>query len=94
MEMVQCDRCNLWHHFTCVQVTQEIENVQWSCAKCTTGAIQRPASTKLRASNRRQREIALVILEEKRQLAEKRAAEEKATRDIRDAEEKGSSRKA
>ena len=33
--MVQCDVCDLWFHFTCVGVTQEIEQVEWMCADCT-----------------------------------------------------------
>lgn len=34
-QMVQCDNCNLWYHFACVNVTQEIENHDWICPKCT-----------------------------------------------------------
>ncbi|XP_055527107.1 uncharacterized protein LOC129719736 [Wyeomyia smithii] len=34
--MVQCDNCDLWYHFTCVNVTDEIQNADWSCSKCVT----------------------------------------------------------
>nr|XP_029708339.1 inhibitor of growth protein 1-like [Aedes albopictus] len=32
--MVQCDECSKWHHFTCVGVTEDVENHSWSCPKC------------------------------------------------------------
>ncbi|XP_053691447.1 uncharacterized protein LOC128739964 [Sabethes cyaneus] len=32
--MVQCDSCDLWYHFICVNVTSEIENMSWSCSRC------------------------------------------------------------
>ncbi|XP_055906876.1 uncharacterized protein LOC129942102 [Eupeodes corollae] len=34
VEMVQCDTCNDWHHFSCVGVTADIEDKEWNCAKC------------------------------------------------------------
>ncbi|XP_062713286.1 uncharacterized protein LOC109410494 [Aedes albopictus] len=33
-EMVRCDRCLKWFHFSCVGVTQAIENDPWSCKDC------------------------------------------------------------
>ncbi|XP_058448819.1 uncharacterized protein LOC131428793 [Malaya genurostris] len=33
-KMVSCDECHAWFHFTCVGVTQEIEDHSWSCSKC------------------------------------------------------------
>lgn len=33
-QMVSCDDCGLWHHFKCVDVDENVANVDWSCAKC------------------------------------------------------------
>ena len=33
-QMVQCDDCDLWYHFVCVNVTQDVENHPWSCPTC------------------------------------------------------------
>lgn len=30
-EMVQCDKCDVWCHFKCADVTQSIENSDWIC---------------------------------------------------------------
>lgn len=44
--MVQCDECSKWHHFTCVGVTEEVENHSWSCPKCVSAKwVQREEST-------------------------------------------------
>ncbi|XP_053686496.1 uncharacterized protein LOC128736038 [Sabethes cyaneus] len=33
-EMVQCDSCDRWFHFVCVQVTEAVANVSWVCPNC------------------------------------------------------------
>lgn len=33
-DMVQCDACDLWFHFSCVGVTCEIASVEWKCDRC------------------------------------------------------------
>ncbi|XP_062708631.1 uncharacterized protein LOC134288289 [Aedes albopictus] len=44
--MVQCDDCDKWHHFTCVGVSEEVENQNWSCPKCVSAKwIHRERST-------------------------------------------------
>ena len=36
MEMVQCDRCNLWFHFVCVNVGESISEKDFlKCAEST-----------------------------------------------------------
>ncbi|XP_058456376.1 uncharacterized protein LOC131433795 [Malaya genurostris] len=40
-EMVQCDNCQRWSHFTCAAVTQEIENLDWCCRKCTKSMLEK-----------------------------------------------------
>ncbi|XP_065088896.1 uncharacterized protein LOC135710301, partial [Ochlerotatus camptorhynchus] len=32
--MVQCDECDVWYHYECVNVTDGIEHVDWSCKNC------------------------------------------------------------
>ncbi|XP_065075863.1 uncharacterized protein LOC135699513 [Ochlerotatus camptorhynchus] len=32
--MVQCDGCDKWYHFSCVQVTSGIADYSWICPKC------------------------------------------------------------
>ncbi|XP_021695310.1 bromodomain adjacent to zinc finger domain protein 1A-like [Aedes aegypti] len=41
-EMVQCDGCDRWFHFVCVQVTEEIANVSWICPTCKTQSFIAP----------------------------------------------------
>lgn len=44
--MVQCDECDMWSHFKCVGVTEDIEDYSWVCLKCQSAKqIQQPAST-------------------------------------------------
>nr|XP_029719782.1 uncharacterized protein LOC115261990 [Aedes albopictus] len=33
--MVQCDACDTWWHFSCAKVTASISNRAWVCSKCT-----------------------------------------------------------
>ncbi|XP_055844833.1 uncharacterized protein LOC129911149 [Episyrphus balteatus] len=47
-DMVQCDRCKSWSHFTCAGVDSSIQNQPWTCATCTTGkSTHLPISTKV-----------------------------------------------
>lgn len=34
-EMVQCDDCDVWFHFDCVGVDENVAKVPWSCLRCT-----------------------------------------------------------
>lgn len=34
-EMVQCDKCDRWYHYNCVNVTSDIVNKDFICVKCT-----------------------------------------------------------
>ncbi|XP_062556741.1 uncharacterized protein LOC134221566 [Armigeres subalbatus] len=45
-EMVQCDKCDGWHHYECVGVSEEVVDQSWSCANCKTATWnQRTTST-------------------------------------------------
>ncbi|XP_055615048.1 uncharacterized protein LOC129761356 [Toxorhynchites rutilus septentrionalis] len=33
-EMVLCDRCQLWYHFGCAGVSDDIHDVSWRCTEC------------------------------------------------------------
>lgn len=35
IHMVQCDKCDDWFHFICVNVTAEISNCDWICNTCS-----------------------------------------------------------
>lgn len=35
-EMVQCDSCDLWFHFDCVNVSSDVAHMNWYCQKCLT----------------------------------------------------------
>ncbi|XP_062703751.1 uncharacterized protein LOC134286189 [Aedes albopictus] len=35
-DMVQCDRCDGWFHFSCVGVSEEVADKSWSCTNCVT----------------------------------------------------------
>ena len=45
-EMVMCDKCDSWHHFTCADVSASIEHKDWMCDKCT-ASLSKPASPNL-----------------------------------------------
>ncbi|XP_062541139.1 uncharacterized protein LOC134209172 [Armigeres subalbatus] len=41
-----CDKCDKWHHFGCVGVTEEVADHSWSCPKCLSAEwAQRTGST-------------------------------------------------
>lgn len=50
--MVQCDECDKWSHFTCVGVTEEVEEHSWVCLKCHSAKETRSTSS----TSRRQRQ--------------------------------------
>ncbi|XP_055588827.1 uncharacterized protein LOC129741145 [Uranotaenia lowii] len=33
-DMVQCDACDAWHHYTCAGVDVAVANLPWICGKC------------------------------------------------------------
>lgn len=33
-EMVQCDFCDLWFHFVCVDVASDVVDREWTCERC------------------------------------------------------------
>ncbi|XP_062538743.1 uncharacterized protein LOC134207018 [Armigeres subalbatus] len=35
-DMVQCDQCDIWMHYTCGGVNESIANRSWVCGNCTT----------------------------------------------------------
>lgn len=47
MEMVQCDNCKRWYHFSCVGVDHSIEERPWECDLCME---KTPSKTKGRSS--------------------------------------------
>ncbi|XP_055628587.1 uncharacterized protein LOC129770031 [Toxorhynchites rutilus septentrionalis] len=51
MEMVQCDTCQRWFHFRCVKVTQDIQNVSWSCTDCPTVSNQQRTTAPVPTQN-------------------------------------------
>ncbi|XP_062715839.1 uncharacterized protein LOC134291734 [Aedes albopictus] len=42
--MVQCDECELWFHFYCVEVTESIAEVSWFCPGCANVTIMKTPS--------------------------------------------------
>lgn len=33
-DMVACDSCQLWHHYTCVKVSASVRDREWYCPTC------------------------------------------------------------
>nr|XP_029722715.1 uncharacterized protein LOC115263652 [Aedes albopictus] len=44
-DMVQCDNCDQWAHYTCAGVTEAVKESQWVCTKCT-NTLQVPKNSK------------------------------------------------
>ncbi|XP_055523175.1 uncharacterized protein LOC129717331 [Wyeomyia smithii] len=44
-DMVQCDVCDQWAHFSCAGVTRKIKDYPWSCLKCS-NSLQVPLQKK------------------------------------------------
>lgn len=76
--MVQCDRCNGWHHFICVGFTDEMKDMSWLCPNCKERPRSRRSSTSSDYSSQQslsKREISLKklkLLEEKEALLNQR----------------------
>lgn len=34
-DMVQCDKCDAWHHFGCVNVDASVKDASWTCERCS-----------------------------------------------------------
>ncbi|XP_055604632.1 uncharacterized protein LOC129752870 [Uranotaenia lowii] len=68
--IVACDKCDQWWHYSCAGVTDSIKDRPWTCPKC----LPTPAtSTTTTSSSRRTRlELSLKHLEEQKEIAEKR----------------------
>ncbi|XP_058816283.1 uncharacterized protein LOC131679560 [Topomyia yanbarensis] len=32
--MIYCEKCHKWFHFKCVNVTEEVRNISWTCEEC------------------------------------------------------------
>lgn len=70
-DMVACDKCNSWWHYTCAGVTDSISVQHWVCSKCLP-IPPKILSVRTTSSTRKARlELALKRLEEQRELNEK-----------------------
>ena len=48
-DMVQCDVCDVWFHYECVNVDEQIANKDWMCSKCK--KMQQPSNEVSRNNN-------------------------------------------
>lgn len=90
-EMVQCDSCDSWYHFSCVGVTADIANVSWSCGQChEKSKAKSNTSRRSTASSvkRKMAQLQIDMLKEEKELADKRANEERQRAEDREAKEK------
>lgn len=39
-QMVQCDECDMWHHYSCVNVDDSIRDRDWSCNRCVRTSLE------------------------------------------------------
>ncbi|XP_053698559.1 uncharacterized protein LOC128745509 [Sabethes cyaneus] len=64
IRMVQCDECDSWYHFSCVDVSQSVEEISWSCPRCASEfSIKTPSAVQTG-------KIATVIQESTKQLSQ------------------------
>ncbi|XP_055645287.1 uncharacterized protein LOC129781732, partial [Toxorhynchites rutilus septentrionalis] len=58
--MVQCDDCDVWHHFSCVDVSQDIKDRSWVCLKCVNAKATNGGSKSKRKSNVQKRSFTML----------------------------------
>ncbi|XP_062534005.1 uncharacterized protein LOC134203042 [Armigeres subalbatus] len=75
-DIVQCDKCTAWWHFSCAKVDASVANqTNWICVKCLSPPPPRSVSTRTTSSNRRALlEISLQRLAEEKELRKKELA--------------------
>ena len=74
--MVQCDACDEWYHYTCVDVNDSIADKCFSCSKCLQkGSDNQSRSSKNSKRSAKSRQLALQKLEEERNLQKERDQE-------------------
>ncbi|XP_055632531.1 uncharacterized protein LOC129773008 [Toxorhynchites rutilus septentrionalis] len=72
-DMVECEQCKYWYHFSCVGVTQSVERRHWVCNNCLPVSVSsRSSRSSVRKALEQQR-----LLEEQ-QIRRKRFEQEKA----------------
>lgn len=86
---VQCDKCDLWFHFKCVNVTDAIKDEDWMCASCMReGSIVRQTNQEVRSikSNSRKSKSGTSTSSRRKSLALQRLDEEQRMRAQREKE--------
>ncbi|XP_058446466.1 uncharacterized protein LOC131427358 [Malaya genurostris] len=73
-DMVQCDRCDTWWHFTCANVDASIKDQKWMCSKCLSESFNSRVGGSSTSSSRARKariELELRRLEEEKSLADR-----------------------
>ncbi|XP_062542530.1 uncharacterized protein LOC134210505 [Armigeres subalbatus] len=52
-QMVQCDTCDVWHHFVCVGVSEDIQGCSWICLECATAKATKATKSRRKTSTQK-----------------------------------------
>ncbi|XP_062553818.1 uncharacterized protein LOC134219136 [Armigeres subalbatus] len=52
-QMVQCDTCDVWHHFACVGVSEDIQGCSWICLECATAKATKATKSRRKTSTQK-----------------------------------------
>lgn len=69
--LVACDKCSSWWHYSCAGVTDSVKTVKWLCRNCLPQAAKSASIASSKASRRARLELNMKRLEEQRELDKK-----------------------
>lgn len=69
--IVACDKCSDWWHYSCAGVTDSVKTAKWLCRNCFPQAAQSVSNASTSASRKARLELSMKRLEEQRELDKK-----------------------
>lgn len=90
-DMVQCDSCDAWWHYTCAKVDDSVKDQKWECIRCQAGSVgSRCAKSNTSSARERRARVQLELqrLDEEKALVDKMQREKEEQEKVAREEEK------